>query len=65
MMQQCFTGMHDQGHLVEESYTETALSEDKKHDLTACYLPKPQTLSKPLPNAFRAFNPDSVGSSFL
>jgi hypothetical protein len=28
MMQQCFTGMHDQGHFEEEGYTETALSQD-------------------------------------
>ena len=64
MMQQCFTGMHDQGHLEEERYTEIALSEDKQHDLAA-YLPKQQTLSKSLPNALRAFNPDGVGSRFL
>ena len=64
-MQQCFTGTHDQGHLKEERYIEISLSEDKQHDLTSCYLPKRQPLSKPLPNALRAFNPDGVGSSFL
>ena len=65
MMQQSFTGMDDQGHLEEERYLEIALSEDKQHDLTACYLQKQQPLSKSLPSALRAFNPDGVGSSFL
>jgi len=65
MMQQCFTGMHDQGHFEEKRYTKTALSEDKQHDLTACYLPKRQPMSKSLPNALGAFNPDGVGSRFL
>jgi hypothetical protein len=64
-MQQYFTGKHDQGHLEEERYTETPLSEDKQHGLAACYLPKQQPLSKSLPTALRAFIPDSVGSRFL
>jgi hypothetical protein len=55
--------MHDQGHS-EERYTETALSDDKQRDLTA-YLPKRHPLSKSLPNALRAFNPDGVGSRYL
>ena len=46
MTQQFFTGMTDQGHLVVECCTTTALS-----DLTTCFLPKQQLMSKSFPNA--------------
>ena len=50
MTQQFLTVMHDWGHLVVEFCTKTALSDDNLRDLTTCYLPKQQLLSKQFPN---------------
>jgi hypothetical protein len=43
--------MHDYGHVVVEWSTKTMLSNVISCNLTACYLPKQQPLSKSLPNA--------------
>ena len=53
MSQQFFTGMTDKGHLAVECCTTTSLSDDNSQDLTTCYLPKQQSMSKPFPNALR------------
>jgi hypothetical protein len=43
--------LHDHDHLLEERFTVTTLSDNNSHNLTACYLPKWQLLSKSFPNA--------------